>query len=572
MARINPRAARAFRTAALAACICVLLNFQTFGQKPTGGPAAPPAGPQVAPVSGAPVRAMGKTLFVIQEGYFSFSAADRASAIEARIERLSKESKAHIEATRTFDEETTTAIVAGDFVIMTVTTEDAKAAGKVRQALAQEYATRIREAAESLRQEYSLRTITFAALWALGATIAYLLLIKLLGIVFRRSFSLIKSWHGRYIHTIRIQRLELLPAERITGLLLGVARGLRALLIIAMTYAYVSFAFSLFPWTRGYADLLLGYVVYPLGVVRVAAIGFVPNLFFIFVIVTVAFYLTKVIRFFFNELEKETISISGFYSEWAQPTYKIVRLLVIAFTLVVIFPYLPGAKSPAFQGISIFFGILFSLGSTSAVSNVVAGTVLTYTRAFQVGDRVKVGDTVGDVLGKTFLVTRIRTIKNEEISIPNAIVLGNHVINFSSAAREHGLILHTSVTIGYDAPWRTVHKLLIDAAESTENVLRDPKPFVLQTSLEDFYVSYQVNAYTDKPSVMAGTYSDLHQKIQDKFNEAGVEIMSPHYHGVRDGNAIAIPPDYLPKKYVSPGFRVELPEGVARKGDSIKHE
>ncbi len=550
MRRANSTPAGAFRTAALAVCICLLSSSAAFGQKPAG---------EVAPASaGAAVQVQGKTLFVIQEGYFSFSAADRANAVTARIERLSKESKAHIEAIRTYDEETTTVVAAGDMVIMTITERDAKAAGKARQALAQEYADKIREAAESLQRTYSLRTIVIATLWALGATIAYLLILKLLGVVFRKAYSLVRSWHGRYIHSIRIQKLELLPAERITGLLLGVARGLRVLLTVVTTYAYVSFTFSLFPWTRGYADLLLGYVLYPLGVIRVAAIGFVPSLFFIGVIVTVAYYLTRVIRFFFKELERETISINGFYPEWAQPTYKIVRLLIIAFTLVVIFPYLPGAKSPAFQGISIFFGLLFSLGSSSAVSNVVAGTVLTYTRAFQVGDRVKVGDAVGDVLGKNFLVTRIRTIKNEEISIPNAIVLGSHVINFSSAVREQGLILHTSVTIGYDAPWRTVHKLLLDAAAATENVLQEPKPFVLQTNLDDFYVSYQLNVYTDKPALMAGTYSDIHQNIQDKFNEAGVEIMSPHYHGVRDGNAIAIPADYVAKGYVAPEFGVAV--------------
>jgi small-conductance mechanosensitive channel len=519
----------------------------------------------VAPVTGAPVQVQGKTLFVIQEGYFSFTPADRANAIGARIERLSKESKARIDTIRTYDEETTTAIVAGDVVIMTVTSQDAKAAGKPRQILAQEYAGKIRDAAESLRQQYSLRTVTVGVFWGVVATIAYLLILKLLSVLFRHTYSSIRSWHGTYIHTIRIQRLELLPAERITALLLVAARGLRALLMVAMTYAYVSFTFSLFPWTRGYADLLLGYVLYPLGVVGHAAVAFVPNLFFIAVILVVAYYLTKVIRFFFSELEKQTISISGFYPEWSQPTYKIVRLMVIAFTLVIVFPYLPGAKSPAFQGVSIFFGLLFSLGSTSAVANVVAGTVLTYTRAFQVGDRVKVGEAIGDVLGRNFLVTRIRTIKNEEISIPNSMVLGSHIVNFSSAAREQGLILHTSVTIGYDVPWRTVHQLLLDAGASTENVLREPKPFVLQTSLDDSYVSYELNAYTDKPLLMASTYSDLHQNIQDKFNEAGVEIMSPHYEAIREGNHTTVPQCYLPEDYSAPSFRIQRVDNVSPK-------
>lgn len=177
---------------------------------------------------------------------------------------------------------------------------------------------------------------------------------------------------------------------------------------------------------------------------------------------------------------------------------------------------------------------------------------------------------MGDVLGRNFLVTTIRTIKNEDISIPNSMVLGSHIVNFSSVAKEQGLMLHTSISIGYNAPWRTVHKLLLDAAGATENVMREPKPFVLQTSLDDFYVNYQLNAYTDRPSVMAGTYSDLHQNIQDKFNETGVEILSPHYHGVRDGNSIAIPPDYVPKAYVAPPFRIDLQGSQTRAEDSAK--
>ncbi|MGB8476134.1 MAG: mechanosensitive ion channel domain-containing protein [Candidatus Acidiferrum sp.] len=544
--------------------VWLMCGIPAAGQKVAKAPVQPPPG--------VPVRLQDKTLFEIHQGYFSFTPADRAKAIAAKILQLSKESKERIAAVRIYDEEATTAIVDGDVVIMTITSQDAAAAGKTRQALAQEYAGIIREAAESLRRQHSLRTIAIGALWGIIATVAFVLILRLLGVFFRRVYSTIRSWHGKYIRTIRIQRLELLPAERITTLLLVAARGIRVLFTFALAYAYVSFNFSLFPITRGYARLLLGYVLYPLRAVGQAIVAFVPNLFFIAVILLVAYYLTKVIRFFFTQLERQTISLSGFYPEWAQPTFKIVRLLVIAFTLVVIFPYLPGAKSPAFQGVSIFFGLLFSLGSTSAVANVVAGTVLTYTRAFQIGDRVKVGDTVGDVLGKNFLVTSIRTIKNEDISIPNSMVLGSHIVNFSSVAREQGLILHTSVTISYDAPWRTVHQLLLDAAAATPDVLREPKPFVLQTSLDDFYVRYELNVYTDKPSLMASMYSDLHQSIQDKFNESAVEILSPHYHGVRDGNHIAIPPEYVPKAYAPKSFRIDVQEAPAPRGDTGKSE
>jgi small-conductance mechanosensitive channel len=283
-------------------------------------------------------------------------------------------------------------------------------------------------------------------------------------------------------------------------------------------------------------------------------------------------YVIKFIKLIFNEIETERVTFPQFPSEWAKPTFKIVRFLTIVFATIVIFPYLPGSDSPIFRGVSIFLGILFSLGSTSAVSNIVGGVVLTYMRPFRIGDRVRIADTVGDVVERTLLVTRVRTIKNVDITIPNAMVLGSHIINFSSSAKDKGLILHTSITIGYDAPWRKVHELLKAAAKEVENVLPEPGPFILQTSLNDFYVDYELNVYTDSPSLMAKIYSDLHQKIQDKFNEAGVEIMSPSYTGVRDGNKIQIPDEYLPKDYKQPRFKISPLGNIFGKGSGEKTE
>jgi small-conductance mechanosensitive channel len=224
---------------------------------------------------------------------------------------------------------------------------------------------------------------------------------------------------------------------------------------------------------------------------------------------------------------------------------------------VVIFPYLPGSDSKIFQGVTVFLGVLFSFGSSSAISNMVAGLVITYMRPFKIGDRVKVGEITGDVVEKNLLITRIRTIKNEDITVPNSTILGGAVINYTTSSKNLGLILHTSITIGYDARWSIIHGLMIDAALATEGIMAEPKPFILQTDLNDFNVTYQVNAYTSQSHKMAVIYSNLHQNIQDKFNEAGVEIMSPHYTALRDGNTIQIPDNYKPKEYVKPGFKVE---------------
>jgi len=235
----------------------------------------------------------------------------------------------------------------------------------------------------------------------------------------------------------------------------------------------------------------------------------------------------------------------------------------LAASVIVAFPYLPGSESPAFKGISVFLGVLLSLGSTSAVAHGVAGTILTYMRAFQVGDFVRIGTDVGEVSEKTLLVTRVRTQKNEVITIPNGTVLGGVVVNYSAEARKRGVIFHTLVTIGYNAPWRQVHELLISAALATEDILHEPSPFVLQTALNDFYVSYELNAFTDRPTNMQNIYSILHQNIQDRFNEAGVEINSPHYASLRDGNETTIPQSYLPKDYRPPAFEVRQTQACA---------
>ena len=233
---------------------------------------------------------------------------------------------------------------------------------------------------------------------------------------------------------------------------------------------------------------------------------------------------------FFHQIEQGRLVFASFPAEWADPTNKIVRVLLIAFGVVVAFPYLPASDSPAFAGVSVFMGVLFSLASSSALSNMIAGIVLTYTGAFRLGDRVKVGDSFGDIIETSLLATRVRTIKNEDITIPNSVVLGSSTINYSREARTLGLILHTSVTIGYDAPWRKVHDLLIEAALATPGVLHQPRPFVWQTALNDFYVTYEINAYTDAPRDMVDIYAALHARIQDTFYAAGVEIMSPALH------------------------------------------
>ena len=268
---------------------------------------------------------------------------------------------------------------------------------------------------------------------------------------------------------------------------------------------------------------------------------YLPSGGIVVVTVFIAHYVLKVMKFFANAIERGDLVIKGLHPEMGKPTHQLARLVVILFALIVAFPYLPGGQSEAFKGVSIFLDFLISLGSSSAVSNVLAGLVLTYMRPFHAGDRVRIADTIGDVLEKTLLVTRVHTIKNVEVVIPNSAILSNQILNYSALARSHGLILNTTVTIGYDAPWRTVHEVLIRAALTTDGILAKPDPFVLETSLNDFHISYELNAYTDRSNDIQNIYSHLHEAIQDSFNQAGIEIMSPTFYALRDGNTVTIP-------------------------------
>jgi small-conductance mechanosensitive channel len=526
--------------------------------------------PVEAKPTGAPVVVGTDTLFFVQERVLSFSPEDRARAVSERIRNIAKNALISLETITAVNGETTTDIVAGDLMIISVTDRDARMAGRPRQELASDYAQRIRSALAEQRKTYSLRSILVGAGLFLLATAVLVTAIWLLRVLFTRFSGKVASWEGTRIQPLKIQKLEILSANRIIFVLMKLMRALQIAAVLLLFYFYIPLALDFFPWTRGVASVLYGYMISPVTAVVQSFITFIPNLVFIAVIVVILRYVIKGIRFFFSALASGAISLPGFYQDWAIPTYKIVRFLVIAFGVVVIFPYLPGAKSPAFQGVSIFLGVLFSLGSTSAVANMVAGVILTYMRPFKMGDRVKIADAVGDVVEKTLLVTRLTTIKNVEITIPNAMVLGSHIINYSSSAKDLGLVLHTTVTIGYDAPWRKVHELLINAAQATEGALKEPAPYVLQTALDDFYVHYELNCYTNEPNMMAKTYSELHRNIQDRFNEAGVEIMSPHYSSLRDGNKATIPDEHLPKSYRAPVFRFDPGGDAPLREDAAK--
>lgn len=527
-------------------------------------------------IDGFPVILADKKLFVIQANVGSFSSEERAATVSNRLEKIAANSAIDIEAIKLEEKGNTTNFIVDNKVVLTLTDDDATVARKPRSELAEEYLAIIKENLLKYRKERSLDYLIKAAIYTAIATVVLIAILIAIGRIFPRIYSLLDSWRGTRIPSLRIQNFHLLTSERLTDILIRIAKLIRWVIILSLLYIYLPLVFSFFPWTQQLGANLLNYFFSAAELILTAFFGYLPNLFVIAFIILVTYYIIRFCKLFFTEIEEGDISFPGFYPEWSQPTYKLLTFLILALAAVVAFPYLPGSGSPAFQGVSLFLGLLLSLGSTAAIANIVGGVILIYTRAFEVGDRVKIGDAVGDIVEKTLLVTRIRTIKNVVITMPNSTVLTGNVINFSAALRDPDtppLILHTTITLGYDVPWRKVHQALIDAALMTQHILTEPAPFILQTSLDDFYVSYELNAYTDKPLIMAKIYSELHQYIQDKCNEADIEILSPHYSALRDGNQITIPGNYLPKNYTAPGFRVQPlnpTENLSRDADAIE--
>ncbi|MEJ2008961.1 MAG: mechanosensitive ion channel [Acidobacteriota bacterium] len=363
---------------------------------------------------------------------------------------------------------------------------------------------------------------------------------------------------GARIPALRFRGLELVSAQALFSSLGRIVLGFFLLCSALVVLGAALIVFEQFPATRGYAEQVALWLWNPFVHILQGIVDYLPNLFYILVILAVARFILRMVRYVFGATERGLISLEPWvHRDVARPTGLIIRVMIVVVTLFFIAPLIPGTGSTAARGISIILGLMISFGSTSTVGNFVAGIVLMYMRPFQLGERVKIGETVGDVIERTFLYTKVLSIKNEEIIVPSLTALGSPMTNYSARAQAQGLILHTDVTITYDVSWRQVHELLLRAADRTSHVLKEPKPFVLQTALDDFYVNYQINVYTDQASRLAQIYSELHQNIQDSFNEAHVEICSPHYSQLRDGNSTTVPAGYRDNDYEAPSFRVE---------------
>ena len=514
-----------------------------------------------ATVSGFPVILSRDTLFYVFTKLGSYSPRERARVISERIYKLAEDYFYSEDSLAIVPTELTTDIIYGEETVISISELDAVWMNSTREKVAEAYKNEIALAVKEYKIQNSWESTLKEILLAILVLILLILIIYTTNRFFKWIKNKIEKQKGLSIKGIKIKGYEFLDIERQVRVMFAFINLIKWIIVLTLVYLSLPILFGIFPWTGGLAGQLISYFLHPIKNILISIWDYLPNLFTIIVLVFFFRYFLRLLRYFKFEIESGALKIPGFYVDWANPTYQIIRVLFLAFMLIVIFPYLPGSNSPVFKGVSVFLGVLFTFGSAGALGNIVSGLVLTYMRAYKIGDRVKIGDATGDVVEKSLLVTKIKTIKNEIISIPNTSVMNSHTTNFTSEAEEGRLILYTSVTIGYDSPWRQIHELLIKAALATDLIEKDPMPFVFQESLNDFYVKYQINGYSKIANMQSSIYSQLHQNIQDVFNEAGVEIMSSHYSNIRDGNKTTIPSEHLPKDYTPPSFRVRQTGG-----------
>jgi small-conductance mechanosensitive channel len=503
-------------------------------------------------VATAPVEIDGHVLFRLR-GVSSFPAGERARLVTDRIVAAAANPAASVDRLRVVESDVAAEVALGDEPLLRIFDADAALEQVRRAELAGAHMVRVRQAIVDYRAARTRDARLGNGITSLVATLALALGIGLVVWLWRRLDVLMVARMERHVQTVGIQSFEVVRADQIRAALRNGVLGLRTFVILVGILVYVGYLLAVWPATRGLSRDIVGFALSPLDVIGQGIVRNVPSLVFLVVLFFVIRLVLRLVRLFFETVGRGTVKLANFDADWAEPTYKIARIAIIAFGLIVAYPYIPGSESDAFKGVSLFIGIVFSLGSSSAISNIIAGYMMTYRRAFKVGDRVKIGDAMGDVIEMRLQVTHLKTFKNEEIVIPNSQILSGDVINYSSFAKTQGLILYTEVGIGYETPWRQVEAMLLEAAGRCQLPSGEPpRAFVRLKKLADFAVTYEANVYCTDITAMLPMYGALHRHILDVFNEYGVQIMTPAYEGDPEQPKIVPPKDWFTAPAVAP--------------------
>lgn len=487
------------------------------------------------------VAPFNDTLFYIYNKLGSSLAKDRAYNVVNRIENLYEDDFVKVDSFKIENNEISADIVYKDLIITSITELDALLEGKSKEEIATQYLKRIQQAISQERADNSISKVLIRTGLVLLILAVFSMLVYFINRLKRYGTNRLLAERTERIKDVKIKNYVFLTSVQKTRIFINMINIARWGLIVLIAFIMLPIVFSVFPFTQSWASNLIGLFTKPLKKAVFAIWDYIPNLITVFVILFVMRYAVRFVKYIFNEIDKGKLEINGFHREFAMPTFTIVRFLLQAFTLVLVFPYLPGANSDIFKGISVFIGVLFSLGSSSAISNIIAGLVITYMRPFRIGDRITIADKTGVVIEKSPLVTRLRTIKNEEITIPNSSILSGNTVNYSTFSEE-GICFQVELTVGYEEPWQRIHELLLNIPSRIARVNQLPAPFVLQKKLDDFYVLYELNVYISKSAEIELAKSEIYQHILNDFLAAGIEMNGPHLFAKVDHV-----PQYQPK-------------------------
>lgn len=387
----------------------------------------------------------------------------------------------------------------------------------------------LQETREARNGAFLLRALGFVVL----ATVVLLVVVWLISRA--RGWLTVRLTRLAHSHAERLKvgGESLVNRERMLQLVRRIVTLAYWIVVLALFYEWLGFSLERFPYTRPWGERLTQYLMDLAAGIAGAVIRTIPDLIIALVIFLIAKFIIDLLKTVFERVEQGKLQFAWLDQDTVNPTRRLISAAIWLFALVMAYPYLPGSGTEAFKGLSVLVGLMISLGASSLVGQAASGLILMYTRTIRAGEFVQIAENEGTVVELGLFTTRIRTGLGEELTLPNSLILSNVSRNYSRTVKGPGYILDTTVTIGYDTPWRQVHAMLIEAARKTPGVLPDPPPRVFQTALSDYYPEYRLvcQAIPSEPCPRAEVMNALHANIQDTFNAYGVQIMSPHYRG-----------------------------------------
>jgi len=482
---------------------------------------------------GRPIVFEKDTLYYLYTSYGPYDIDTRVKYVEEKLKELYNDPYFVADSIKIKPAGDYLLVMYNEKIITRVTIVDALWENSSQTELAQRYANIIKNTILKYKEQNSLKSV----LIRLAELLLVLFIAFILVWAINRLFDFLKkialNSEHRFLTSIRIRNYDFIKKPGIVKALVKLLAILRIVFLLFLLITIIPLIFDIFPSTQYLSKIIVQWISEPIKNVGIAIIGYLPHLFYIVIIAVITRYVLKILRFFALEIERGILKIKGFHPEWAHTTYVLARMMLWVLALVIMFPHLPGSDSDAFKGISVFLGVLISLGSSSAISNAIAGIVISYMRPFQVGDWIKSGEIIGAVIEKNALVTRLKTINNEDITIPNSAILSGATMNFTSIGKEIGLALNVQVKVRYDYSDNLVEELLIEAALKTNGISPKPHPYIFQISLSELNAVYELNAYTFHPENMYFIKSDLTKNIQSTFRQANIEIFSTQYVEIR---------------------------------------